>query len=118
MENRKSFIMHTDMQDDIVDLDLMQKGLLFEAILSYHNDKEFIVEDRLVNLILKFYIRNFEKENKRGSRAKRIMINGVEFEGLTHASLYFGKSEGYFSLVVSKQRKNPEAYKKWKVEFL
>lgn len=62
---KNSFVMYHDMHEDLEDLDLEQKGLLFQAIFDYQNDKEYLTKDKFVNFILKSYIKTFNRDNEK-----------------------------------------------------
>ncbi len=47
-ENKKSFVMYCDLIDNIDHLTIEEKGLLFNHLLEYVNDRNPVLEDRVV----------------------------------------------------------------------
>lgn len=78
-ENKKSFVLYADLIKSIEHLTFLEKGILFDHLLNYVNDKNPVLEDRLVltawkpiELQLKRDLIKFEEvKSKRSDAGKR-----------------------------------------------
>lgn len=53
---------------------------------------------------------------KNNGMKKRVKVNGIKFESMAEASLYYGKKKHFFSAVKSAKKKNKQAYAEWDIE--
>jgi hypothetical protein len=76
-KEKRGFVLYKDQSDFLEDLDTEQKGVLFQAIFDYQNEKEFITGDKFVNFVLKNIIKTFERdEEKYLKKVEKNKING------------------------------------------
>jgi hypothetical protein len=76
-KEKRGFVLYKDQSDFLEDLDTEQKGILFQAIFDYQNEKEFLTEDKFVNFMLKNIIKTFERdEEKYLKKVEKNKING------------------------------------------
>jgi len=96
-ENKKSFVLYSDLLKSIEHLTNEEKGILFNHLLEYVNDKNPILEDRLIltawkpiELQLKRDLIKFEevkaKRSDAGKRSAELRALKVEEQNLTNST--------------------------------
>ena len=96
-ENKKSFVLYADMLKSIEHLTNEEKGILFNHLLEYVNDKNPILEDRLIltawkpiELQLKRDLRKFEevkaKRSDAGKRSAELKAQKKEEQNSTNST--------------------------------
>ena len=77
-ENKKSFILYCDLINVIDHLTTLEKGKLFEHLLDYVNDKNPIMDDRMLLGTWKHIEQSLKRHLKKyEARAERSRINGA-----------------------------------------
>ena len=77
-ENKKSFVIYCDLINTIDHLTTLEKGMLFEHLLDYVNDKNPVLEDRVLLGTWKHIEQSLKRDLKKyEARANRSRENGA-----------------------------------------
>lgn len=110
MEKRESFVLYTRLYEQVRELTLEQKGILFDAIHLFVNGEEYNITDPLVRLAFNFYRNQLQMDMEKWEdiRQKRIDAGkqGGRPKKQTKAKKANGFSEKQTKANESKQKHN------------